>query len=501
MSSVLQRATDAVACQMLNNIASASTQYAAWALYTGAGVTVPLTVGGLSYMANQLLCQDMDWEDKDNNDRINGCKRIANGYGVIYGDFGTDEWQVSSPGASDVVALAKIYNMHQRGNLWGWDIDYINTNGEQVTTTAFNTSSKELAERQQFKLVPITGECAESVDPDDDGDPNPDFEPYQYNDPVTNCNYTLKLQGFVQPIPDGAIQPVYEISSSGDSQRASGGRMGGCNLSPQIIIGGNGDGTNPPTPIPVPPNPIPGPNGQPWWLGPLLGAVTGSLLNQLGRLMNDTFNYPMNTAGFQLLAPCDTDGEGNALYRNWGFAEEPLILRLHSHQVAMMEMIQQHLSWKTPTCSDNSNEKPPLEGEWVTTRWQSVETMPHSGHRLRKQFRYRSKSGLPIQERSAYWEWFQWESGDVCVIHKGAWWGTPQVWASSEEEGKRVIRFAAGEAGLDPDQTGEWKVSRSSSPRYGMSGTMKIQLYKGFPWISSRGGASYPNTLAQVHDP
>jgi hypothetical protein len=202
---------------------------------------------------------------------------------------------------------------------------------------------------------------------------------------------------------------------------------------------------------------------------------------------------------FQLQAPCDFDENGDPLYLDWVYPEQTFQERSLAHQITILEALQQHLNWKTPTCG--SSTKPPLEGEWVTTRWISDEKMPHSNHRLRKQLRYRSKSGLSLAQRSAYWEFFQWNSGDVCVIHKGAWWGTPQVWAASEEEGKRVIRFAAGEAGLDPDQTGEWTISSSSSPRYGMSGTMKIQLYKGFPWISSRGGASYPNTLALNHDP
>jgi hypothetical protein len=222
-------------------------------------------------------------------------------------------------------------------------------------------------------------------------------------------------------------------------------------------------------------------------------------LNQIGRITNDTFNYPTQAGAFTLTAPCDTDEQGAQLTNTWDFPSVPLILRIHDHQVAMMGMLQQHLNWKTPTCS--SNEKPPLEGQWVTTRWESVEKMAHSGVRLRKLLRYRTKSTRNLGQLSAYWETFTWQAGDVCVYHKGAWWGTPQVWAASEEEGQRVLRFAAAEAGLDPDQAGEWGVSSSRSPRYGMSGTMKIHLKEGFPWVSSRDGASWPNVLAKQHNP
>ena len=163
-----------------------------------------------------------------------------------------------------------------------------------------------------------------------------------------------------------------------------------------------------------------------------------------------------------------------------------------------MRMIQQHLLWKTPICKP---EKPELRGSWVTTRWISDEKMDHSGKRLRKLLRYRSESSRNLGQLSAYWQDFTWTAGEVCVIHKGAWWGTPQVWASTQEEGQRVLRFAAAEAGLDPDKAGEWGTSRSSSPRYGMSGTMRIQRYQGFPWVAQRSGADWPNTLALQGDP
>ena len=166
---------------------------------------------------------------------------------------------------------------------------------------------------------------------------------------------------------------------------------------------------------------------------------------------------------------------------------EKYIQRIQSSLDALPVLLQAHLGYKTPTCG---NEKPELLGQWVTTRWESDEKMVDSGRRLRKLFRYRTQSTRDLGQLSAYWCGFTWKSGPVCVRHKGAWWGDPQVWAESAEEGKRVIRHAATEAGLDPDQTGGWAVSSSRSPRYGMSGTMKILKKRGFPLgsFSSRVG-------------
>ena len=148
-------------------------------------------------------------------------------------------------------------------------------------------------------------------------------------------------------------------------------------------------------------------------------------------------------------------------------------------------------------CACGPNPRPPLAGDWVTTQWKSDEKDDITGTRLRKRFRYRSQSSRDLKQLSDYWRDFTWQAGQVCVIHKNAWWGTPQVWASSAEEGKRVIRFAAGEAGLNPDEVGEWVVTGSRAPRYGMSGTMRLIDKDGFPWVASRDGADWPNLLAR----
>ena len=497
MSSVLQRAADATACQMLNDIGSAGTQLAVWTMWTPKVALVPLTVGGLSYMANNLLCQETDGPPTGPcGPNTDGCIRTDNGYGYLESFVEPDGWATRN-GTTEITEILSIGGEIESSGIWGKRVDVKLRDGSQSSINAYLSRDQQAAAAARFRIGLLAGECADSCSPDQPGNPTPPTPDYEYTDPETTCNYTLKLEGFVQQYEDGPAEPVWNIRSA-DSARADGGRMGACNLSPTIYIGGDGsggDGTKPPQ-FPVPPEiPPDGPDGVPWWLPPLLGATTGALLNQIARLLNDTFNYPTEPGMFELVAPCDYDAEGENETRKWAFQKSPLINRIHDHQIAMMEIMQQHLDWKTPTCIGHA--KPPLEGQWVTTRWESIETMEHSNRRLRKLFRYRTKSTRDLGQLSAYWESFSWRAGSVCVRHTGAWWGDPQVWAESEEEGKRVIRHAAAEAGIDPNQVGRWAVSRSRSPRYGMSGTMRVKLFEGFPWVASRDGAAWPNILAK----
>jgi len=217
------------------------------------------------------------------------------------------------------------------------------------------------------------------------------------------------------------------------------------------------------------------------------GADLTDLLFLL-QLLSDLLEADIPGTEYQLQGVCETVEEGQdqpiakfpvSPAKNFG----AIINRLD----VIDNMLQQHLAWKTPTCG---NARPKKEGTWISTNWRSDADSPNSNRPLRKQFRYRSRSTRSTDELQAYWGDFTWESGSSIVAHKGAWWGTPQVWASSPEEGKRVIRFAGGEAGLDPDQVGEWVVSSSNSPRYGMSRTMRLDQTPGERWVTRREGPS-----------
>ena len=147
-------------------------------------------------------------------------------------------------------------------------------------------------------------------------------------------------------------------------------------------------------------------------------------------------------------------------------------------------------------------EKPVKEGDARTISFRSDETSPLSNCRLRKRFKYRSQSGLDLAGVVAHWRDFVWEAGPVAVGHVGSALGSPQVWAATADEGKRVIRHAGGEAGIDPDQVGEWRVGSSDNARYGMSGQMRVDTRRNFYWITARDGADGPPLVVDgFYDP
>jgi hypothetical protein len=428
---------------------------------------------------------------------VDGCGQMdAGGYGQLQRSYGDDVWNNFGDTYFNDARVTSVSkgDVYQSGNgSWCCTVTVGLLDGGNAMGYADCHGPKSQAEAATYRITPIVGECENEEQPPQVPAGPIDLPPMQSGD----CNINVTFMGFMgNEDGSGNLEPVFRWTPILEGRADGGVITGECNFQPTISVGGGGDGKDPPR---IYPEPDDEPGSDDWWKKIAQGLAAGAAQALANKVLSDLFEEKYEGASFTLTAPCDYTENGDNVSYFFPFPKADFQTRVIDHQEAILDLLQYHLNSRTPICNDNA--KPTLEGEWVTTRWESVEVMPHSGHRLRKQLRYRSKSNLPLQERSAYWEWFQWRSGDVCVIHKGAFWGTPQVWAESEEEGKRVLRFAAGEAGLDPDQTGEWKISRSSSPRYGMSGTMRIQLYKGFPWISSRGGASYPNTLAKVHDP
>ena len=200
---------------------------------------------------------------------------------------------------------------------------------------------------------------------------------------------------------------------------------------------------------------------------------------------------------FVMVAPCEKDAQGNNLEWEKTLPAEAGLPAISARLEALSEQMSQHLAWKTPIC----NERPTLEGDWRTISFRSDSTSPYGNARLRKRFRYRSISGLGLGEVVDHWKDFTFQSGPVVVCHSGSSWGTPQVWAATADEGKRVIRHAAGEAGIDPDQVGRWTISGSDSARYGVSDTMRIDTRGGFYWITSRDGSNGKPIVAKVSYP
>ena len=146
--------------------------------------------------------------------------------------------------------------------------------------------------------------------------------------------------------------------------------------------------------------------------------------------------------------------------------------------------------------------KPQLAPHWRSIRFESEEPSPNGKSRLRKLLRYRGAEPGNVDFLAGYWEDFEWTTGPVCVYHKGSPVGTPQVWADSEEEGKRVLRHAFGEAGFDADQIGEWGVSGSSDPRYGVRLKVKLKVVDGCWSATARQGPNgWPEAAVALPKP
>lgn len=437
-----------------------------------------------------------------------------------------------SIGGTDVGVIYCYKKSQAGGNLIGF-----NSKGEYRLTIRDNASDVEItkvwrptANEVQFSSVDALGNqiggrftyggelyigwgdqdnCLAYRDPNDPQPlepPNP--PPVIYTDPDNGCEMNITFKGYAEG-PGGSVYQITQVEPGNISEtKAGGGVIRACNFNPTIVVnkiggggggpggGGGGGGIDDPVTFPVP-NPDPGDN---WWEKYVPGAIAGVVSGVVEEIIENALSTTYPEIIYRAVSVCEKDKDGEDISESVAIpivalkAPDAQIARLD----AIVELLQAHKNFKQPVCGKT---KPVLKGAWVTTRWKSDETMDHSGKRLRKLFRYRTESARDVGQLSAYWCDFVWRAGNVCVFHKGAWWGTPQVWAESEEEGRRVIRFAASEAGLDPDQIGEWGTSGSSTPRYGMPGTMRIQQFEGYPWVAKRDGPDWPNYLASPSSP
>ena len=322
----------------------------------------------------------------------------------------------------------------------------------------------------------------------------PGLEPIVGDSPELNCKLEAELYSWLQD-PSGNILPVIKYKSLGDTgTRASGGIISGCNWYGDLIYVG-GEGCKCPTVAPLPPGP-PGPPdgpGIPDWLQDILSGLGAEFIKDF---IDSALEMPQPPINYTMTAPCNYDDKGEPLV--WeekiplAYGIDALGLRI----TAIHNQISQHLLWKTPIC----NEQPTREGDFRTINFRSASPSPYSSSRLRKRFRYRSTSGLGLGEIVDYWKDFTFESGPYRVRHVGSAWGSPEVWAASEDEGKRVIRHAAGEAGINPDQVGRWAIGSSSSSRFGVSDTMKVDTTGGYYWITSRDGSDNRPVVALTSD-
>jgi len=304
------------------------------------------------------------------------------------------------------------------------------------------------------------------------------------------CELNVDMKGLIQD-NDGSLHGVWQIAPA-DETRAGGGVISGCNFYPTIYYDGGGSGGGGGT-IPVP-NPDP---GDDWWKEKIATALAGAAGNLLANAVRQLFEAKLPPSNFTFVAPCDKKEDGTPAEVVYQWDEQNYQSRVLSQQAVLMEMLQQHLNWKTPICYGNDQ----AGTYWRAITFESTTYSDDSNSRLVKRFRYRSNTPGDVRLLAQHWAGFSWNTGPVIVRHTGSALGTPQVWASSVDEGKRVIFHAGREAGVDPYQTGKWAIGGTNSPRYGVQRTVVLKKVDGC-WMATarQGPEGWPEAASVTPD-
>ena len=415
------------------------------------------------------------------------CKK-ASGQGYDIGAYDYKDGKTYIGGvASNVVEIVSgpsVYNKFgpDGDGDYGYELEltYINADGEtqegnyEIVYNEFGTKIRGAEE--EFNPG---SECDEPGTPT----PNPDYQPIP---PI--------------PVPDPDGGPCTWNTTVVDSYINGSGSLSikyrscpsGCDETECREFWYHGDGTTqpappePPTDDPIPPRPEP--DNKP------LDDIKDCACKEPPEPPEPPDpDFPVDLTAWEqeFKAVCDVDDQGKPLEVtvSSGSASKAsdALIAIANNQRLIVQVLQQHLNWKTPICEP---EKPELEGRFVTIHFESDQDSPSGERPLRKLFRYRTESSRSVGQLREYWREFVWNAGPYCVQHSGHSWGTPQVWASSPDEGKRVIQHAARETGFDPDQVGQWTVGGSDNSRYGMPGKMRRSLRLGDYWLTSRDGPS-----------
>lgn len=185
---------------------------------------------------------------------------------------------------------------------------------------------------------------------------------------------------------------------------------------------------------------------------------------------------------YVLREPCDPDGDGVFEERTVDFQGGYTVFGALQNRLDALAALQQAAKdLRQPTC-------PPQKvavGDPVTVTFESDDVSIVSGNPLVKQFKYFDSSGSALEVHAAHWRDFTWQAGDVIVTAYGTPLGKPQVWATSEAEGRRVIAHAAQVAGVDLTDA-KWRAVTSSNPRFGQPGLMRLKVSQGALWVTKR---------------
>ena len=523
-------AIDGAACNILGAAGDAAINAGIGLAATGAGFkpgAVVAGAGALAHYALSIACPyDAGGESPTGGtfcglNTGNICLEWEVGYGMIYQEYAGDflplgiNYQLFSAstcpvGVSDEPDSEGYYS-HRR------TFTYVLIDGSTFTKehVLYSPNQNPNAVRLESRQQPIDGvpsECTEK----------PRVEPVETVD-GNNCEITVQMMGW-GATPGGTIAPIMLTEPGHLKQQWEDEEMWK-RENPGPISGYPGRPHNQTCSF-APFLSFPGPNGDPITTPIEPGDDFADALDRLSKQLDDQYQDisgelddvndklddlldnedgenpedPIAIPSGQIVfrAACDKDAEGNLEQMTYPLTgastRNEALTSIYQLNTTIAGMIQQHLLWKTPTCPE---EEPELEGDARTISFRSDETSPYGKSRLRKRLRYRSGSGIGLGGVVDHWKDFSFSAGPVRVIHTGHTWGTPSVWAANADEGKRVLRHAAAEAGFDPDQVGRWKVGGSDNPRLGVPGTMRVDTTKGFYWITERDGSDGRAIVAQ----
>tara|TARA_B100000513_G_scaffold98711_1_gene42010 strand:- start:266 stop:1765 length:1500 start_codon:yes stop_codon:yes gene_type:complete len=492
----LDNAAALATCQILQSGGQALVGFGAWNLAAGGAGLVPIALGSTALLASNYGCT---WDTEQeptvpiDNLIVPGSCMETNGCGLIVYRKG---------GASQYLGtVQKLVSVNRNGTY---------PNGTPKITTTYIDCNGVLQSDDEgaSDVLPISTEIADGFVCAGDVAPNGDpiFPPYEYTDPIPKgCSLTVNVLGWGAQ-GDGTVAPIYKIEPSAD-KRAGGGVIGGCNFEPVVYYqpkppgveggGGEGDGGDGDPPYTIPFVDGDDSDGEPEWLKLLKQALAGAAGNLVASGIKALLEQPYAGVTYTMTAPCNKDAEGNPLVWTGEIPEQRINAAILDRLDAISNQLSQHLEWKTPICVP---ETPELEGDFRTISFRSDETSPFGKSRLRKRLRYRSRNGQDLSALVDYWKDFTWTGGSTRVRWTGGAWGTVEVWAASESEGKRVIQHAAGEAGFDAFETGGWTVRVTSSTRLGVSLLMRVDTTGGYYWITCRDGSDNRPLVAYTSD-
>ena len=472
-------AANEAGCAMLIAAGAGATQVATVSLVSGAFVVGAgaAIIAGLSAYAYALNCAPWDPDAPPTHPGVN-CNTTWEREG--YADLYTYTYGSGLPSFPQAYNVTKILSVQKTGTT-EWTTTYVS--GEDGTTRTHVSPSVPEGESL----------CADLVGPGAPITPSPDPPPqipdYTYTDPDDGCQITVHFEALALG-PGDTVAPVFSMTPLLPAARAGGGIIGGCNFAPVIYYsppgGGGGGGT-----IPLPPG-GPGPDGRPPWVGPLIAALGGVVAGVVQKALDELFETPIPQWQYTMRAACNYKQDGTFEDYTITLPEAKYQERMLQLAETQLDFLQQHLLWKTPTCGGGGQS---ISGDPVTINWISDEVSPASGTRLNKIFTYFDQNNTTLADTVAHWKDFTWQSGPVMVSINGTEIGRSQVWASSVEEGKRVIEHAALVAGVDLTK-GEWITSTSRSDRYGVQATMRVLSRDGVLGVTKRDGPNgYPEGI------